>query len=151
MKLAEALLERADLKSKIEMMRGRLINNAKVQEGVAPTENPNDLIVELNEKLERMEWLIVHINKTNAEGRMSTGETIAEGIAKKEVLTKKISILASFIDYGSSLASRNTHSEIRILPSADISQLQKTVDKYSKELRVLDAKIQESNWNTELL
>ncbi len=151
MRLAEALIERADLKRKIEMMRTRLINNAKVQEGVEPTEDPKKLIKELNEKLERMEWLVVHINKTNAVAKMATGETIAEGIAKKEMLAKKISIIGSFIDFGSSAVSRTTHSEIRILPSTNIPELQKTLDSYSKELRVLDSKIQECNWNTELL
>lgn len=150
MRLAEALIERADLKRKIEMMRTRLINNAKVQEGVEPTEDPKVLLEELNEKLERMEWLVVHINKTNAVAKMQTGETIAEGIAKKEMLAKKISIISSFIDFGSSSISRTTHSEIRILPSTNIPVLQKTLDSYSKELRILDSKIQECNWSTEL-
>ena len=30
MKLAEALIERADIKTKIEMLRMRMINNAKI-------------------------------------------------------------------------------------------------------------------------
>lgn len=40
MKLAEALLERKSLKQKIESLQGRLAENAMVQEGDTPSEDP---------------------------------------------------------------------------------------------------------------
>ena len=43
MKLAEALQERADLNRKIEQLNNRLSNNALVQEGEEPAENPEKL------------------------------------------------------------------------------------------------------------
>ena len=43
MKLAEALQERADLNIKIEQLKARMMNNALVQEGERPSENPADL------------------------------------------------------------------------------------------------------------
>ena len=48
MKLAEALQERADLVNNIERLRSRIRNNALVQEGEEPAENPKDLIKELD-------------------------------------------------------------------------------------------------------
>jgi len=40
MKLAEALLERKELKTKIENLRARAVQNALVQEGDTPAEVP---------------------------------------------------------------------------------------------------------------
>ncbi len=73
MKLAEALIERADLQKSLEIMRGRLKNNAKVQEGAVPNEDIDALLVEMDATLTRLEWLIVHINKTNERSIMSDG------------------------------------------------------------------------------
>ena len=53
MKLAEALQERADLVNNIERLRARVRNNAQVQEGEEPAENPKALIKELNSCIER--------------------------------------------------------------------------------------------------
>ncbi len=47
MKLAEALILRADCQKRIAQLKSRLLTNAKVQEGDAPAETPQDLIVEL--------------------------------------------------------------------------------------------------------
>ena len=44
MKLAEALLLRADLQKRIEQIESRLLRNAKVQEGETPAEDPQALL-----------------------------------------------------------------------------------------------------------
>ena len=44
MKLAEALQERADLNRRIEQLRYRLGNNALMQEGEKPAEDPAALL-----------------------------------------------------------------------------------------------------------
>ena len=151
MKLAEALIERADIKTKIEMLRMRMINNAKIQEGTTPNEEPKTLLEELDEKLERMEYLIKHINKTNELTKAKDGKTISEMIAEKDVLSKKLSILGSYIDSASATTTRLTHTEIKILSAFSIADMQKQIDKLSKTLRELDTKIQELNWLTELI
>ena len=48
MKLAEALQERADLRTKIDELRSRLTNNALVQEGEEPAEDPQELLSALD-------------------------------------------------------------------------------------------------------
>ena len=42
-------------------------------------------------------------------------------------------------------------SEIKILSTVDVVKLQKQIDDMSKELRIVDNKIQSLNWSTELL
>ena len=44
MKIAEALLLRADMQKKLASLRERVGNNAVVQEGVAPHEDPAKLL-----------------------------------------------------------------------------------------------------------
>ena len=43
MKLAEALILRADCQKRIAQLKSRLLVNAKVQEGDAPAETPREL------------------------------------------------------------------------------------------------------------
>jgi hypothetical protein len=47
MKLAEALILRADCQKRIAQLKSRLLVNAKVQEGDTPAETPQELITEL--------------------------------------------------------------------------------------------------------
>ena len=89
MKLATALSERADLKRKISELSVRLNNNAKVQEGETPAEDPSELLKELDDCFVRMEELIARINRTNNETRYR-GQSIADLIAKRDCLKPAI-------------------------------------------------------------
>ena len=71
MKLAEALQERADLNRLIQQLRQRLSNNAAVQEGEVPSEDPQELLSALDQAIQRLEWLITHINLTNCAATRS--------------------------------------------------------------------------------
>ena len=51
MKLAEALIERKELQSKVARLKQRLLNNALVQEGSVPNEDPKVLITDLEKTL----------------------------------------------------------------------------------------------------
>lgn len=151
MKLAEALLERAELKQKLMMLQTRLINNSKTQEGVEPNESPKDLLKELDESTERLEFLITHINKTNEMTKNTKGATISELIAKRDILTQKYRILRLLLDNGSAVINRLTHTEIKILTTFSVTDLQKNVDKISENIRKIDTEIQGLNWTTDLL
>ena len=69
MKLAEALQERADLNRQIEQLKARLYNNALVQEGEAPAEDPNELLAQLDRSTARLEELMAAINLPHSGGR----------------------------------------------------------------------------------
>ena len=150
MKLAEALNIRADLQKRIAQIRGRLINNAKVQEGEKPAEAPKELFAELETCTAELETLIARINKTNCT-TVKNGRSITELIAERDVLAQKTGIYRDFLNSASSVVNRTTKSEIKIKPSVDVRVLQKQVDKMSKEYRELDTQIQELNWTTELI
>ena len=151
MKLAEALIERADVKQKIAIINDRIYNNAKIQEGTKPNEDIGELLKELDSKLDRYNYLIVHINKTNELTTNKSGETISAMIAKRDVLNEKLKAYSGLVNSGSAVINRISHSEIRILPSFNVANAQKMLDKISEQIRVIDTAIQELNWVTELI
>lgn len=149
MKLAEALQERADLNSKMNELRSRLSNNATVQEGEAPAENPAELLSQLDECAARLEELMARINATNCATVTERG-TLTELIAKRDCLTLRLSAYRNLVDEASCLAPRATRTEIKIVSAVDVKKLQKQADELAKELRLTDNLIQQSNWLTEL-
>ena len=149
MKLAEALQERADLNSKINELRSRLSNNATVQEGESPAENPAELLSQLDECAARLEELIARINATNCATVTERG-TLTELIAKRDCLTLRLSAYRNLVDEASCLAPRATRTEIKIVSAVDVKKVQKQADELAKELRLVDNLIQQSNWLTEL-
>ena len=150
MNLAPALSERADLQKKLSELGIRLNQNAKVQEGEEPSEAPEELMAELDRIVGRLEELIAKINLTNSS-TVHDGRTITELLAHRDCLKSKIQIMRNFLDNASSRVNRMTHSEIKIMSTVPVSEMQKKVDALSKELRECDELIQELNWTTELM
>lgn len=121
-----------------------------VQEGEKPAENPDDLKDELDRCLKEYELIIARINLTNSNTKLE-GESLTEIIAKKDSLLLKISVYRDLIDSASRTASRARNTEIKILPTISVAGIQKEVDVLAKEIRLLDNRLQETNWKTELL
>lgn len=149
MKLAEALQERADIQKRLSQLRGRLLNNAKVQEGEKPVENPAELLQEMDGMILRLEELILHINMTNAR-TADNGETLTSLLAKRECLQKKVGLMCDFLDRASELVERSAYTEIKVHSTVSVPEKRKELDALSKDLRNLDSRIQQLNWLTEL-
>ena len=149
MKLAEALIERATLKTRQEELRQRLAANALMQEGEEPAEDPALLLKELDENTEKLESLITRINLTNAS-RKKGGKTLTELLAKRETLAQHISVLHTLIESASQKTMRATRSEVKIRSTVNVSEIRKQADDLSEELRLLDTSIQSANWSIDL-
>lgn len=150
MKLATALLNRADLQGRLNELETRLVANAKVQEGEKPDENPMELIAEKDRIIAELENLISKINLTNSKTEYN-GITITEMLAKRDCLKTDIKIMRNFLSSSSAKMNRYSRTEIIIRSTVNVAELQKKVDALCKELRELDEKIQELNWTTELI
>jgi len=149
MKLAEALSLRADLQKRIAQLRERLKNSSKIQEGDEPAENPKDLFTELNDNLVELENLIYRINVTNMHA-VHNGETLTKMIAQKDALTLRTTTLRDVLNSVFEREDRYGRQEIKYVRTVDVAELRKEVDSYSRQLRVLDLKIQSLNWAIEL-
>lgn len=150
MKLASALSERTDIQNIISELSVRLNNNAKVQDGDKPAEDPIVLMGELDRLLKRLEELMARINLTNSR-TVSDGRTITEILAHRDCLKKKIELTRSFLNTASNKVNRMTRTEIKIVSTVSVSEIQADLDELSKQLRITDEKIQELNWTTELI
>ena len=150
MKLAEALQERADLNCRIQQLQQRLSNNAVVQEGEQPAENPSELLAELDGCTGGLERLIARINLTNCRAQVN-GESLTALLARRDALKLKLSVYRDLAYNASQLARRATRTEIKILSAVNVKDVQGQADALAKELRLLDNTIQAANWTTELI
>ena len=66
MKLAEALLLRAEYQDKLDNLQQRILANLKVQEGDVPHEDPKALVEEAMDLHRELCALVQRINQTNA-------------------------------------------------------------------------------------
>ena len=105
---------------------------------------------ELDRLLKRLEELMARINLTNSR-TVSDGNTITEILAKRDCLKKKIELTRNFLDSASNKVSRMTRTEIKIISTVPVSEMQTKLDELSKQLRITGEKIQELNWTTELI
>ena len=62
-----------------------------------------------------------------------------------------ISIYQRLADSASTNTFRATRTELKILATVNVKDIQKKIDSLSKQLRLLDNKIQKANWEIELL
>ena len=150
MKLAEALILRSDLQKRIEQLRVRLNNNAKVQENDEPSENPEELLNELDNNINQLRILIKQINRTNCV-TVSNGQTLADLIAERDTLTLKANILRGFLNIAGQKVNLYSTTEIKIMSTVDVPALQKELDQLSKKIRETDTELQQANWLTELI
>lgn len=149
MKLAEALSLRKDLQARIEQLKVRLLNNIKVQEGEQPTEDPQELMAELNGCLDQLEKLIFRINATNML-TVHEGKTITQLNAERDVLKMRVELLRNLSNSASQLNNRYSRTEIKTVATIEVKPLRKQIDKLAEALRQIDLKIQTLNFTTEL-
>ncbi|MGN0911269.1 MAG: DIP1984 family protein [Thermoguttaceae bacterium] len=150
MKLAVALQERADINRKIEELKKRLKSNVLIQEGESPEEEPNSLKSELDSTIARLGVLIAKINLTNSQ-TVIDGKTLTELIAQKDALQLSIYAYKEIVDVANQKTYRSRNTEIKIKTAISVVDWQKRIDALSKELRLLDIKIQETNWKIDLI
>jgi hypothetical protein len=151
MKLAEALILRADYQKRVEQLRKRMIQNAIVQEGDLPNEEPKELQKELTGLLLNLKALIQGINKTNLLTAFDKGQTLADALTARDLLGQERKIYSDLLEQANRRQDRYSTSEIKNVTIINVKETQKLVDELSKKYRLIDIKIQELNWKTDLI
>ncbi|MEM8805261.1 MAG: DIP1984 family protein [Cyanobacteria bacterium P01_G01_bin.38] len=150
MKLAEALILRADCQKRIAQLRQRLMRSAKVQEGEQPPENPQELLSELGSAIAELTSLIQRINKTNSNAAFGDG-TLTDALAQRDTLIINRNVLDALIQEASITHNRYSRSEVRFASTVDVADLQRQLDGLAQSHRLLDSQIQALNWQIDLL
>lgn len=150
MKLAEALLLRADMQKKISSLRERIKRNVLVEENSAPVEEPNALIQEAMQVSSELEQLVFKINQVNLQHTLPDGKTLTEAMAVRDSLAQRHAILQTAIDAAQADSDRYSHREIKRVPAVKVATLQKQAEDLAQQLRQLNARIQEANWQVSI-
>ena len=152
MKVAEALILRADYQKRIEQLRERLLQNVKVQEGEQPAEDPAALLAEIERLAADLLDLIQRINRTNSATTLDpAGQTIAGAIAARDILRLRQGVYKAAADAAVIRQDRYSKSEVRFESAIDVAAAQAQADDLARDYRQLDTRIQEANWKTDLL
>jgi hypothetical protein len=150
--VGEALNRRSDLQKRIAQLQSRVAASVLTQEGEQPPESVETLMAEADSLCEELQRLIAQINRTNASARLSTGETVTEGLARRDVLVLRQDLLRMVVRTATSSGlSRYSRSEIRMVRQVQVADVQRAIDALARQRRVLETRLQEHNWTTQLL
>jgi len=152
MKLAEALVLRAEITRRIEHLRGRIVGNARYQEGEEPAEDATRLLAQVSLACAELESLIRQIDRTNASARLGAGP-ITDAIARRDVLMLRHTVITAAADAAGPERglSRQLRSELTFISALSVADLRAQADDVAQRIRELDAEIQRTNWEVDLL
>lgn len=150
MKLAEALNARKELEARLARLEERLDASARVQEGLAPAEDPDELYEMIDRVSAELTDIVARISRTNVS-TVVDGRLLAELIAERDVSQKLFRVMRSVLrasvpNYG----RYDGPGSIRSVTTYDIAARHAEVDALAHRINVLDARIQKANWETEL-
>ena len=150
MKLAEALLLRADIQKKLASLQARAQRYVVVQEGEQPAEDPQAILRDVETAAAELQRLVFTINRANLRHKIASGESITEALAKRDSLALRHRILQSVLEVCAKPPDRYGVKEIRWVTTLNAASLQKDVDDLAKQIRELNAAIQEAGWQVDL-
>ena len=150
MKLAEALLLRADLNKKLASLRERINRNAIVQEGETPKEKVEDLLAEGTSALEEQQKLVRTVNAANESTKLADGRLLADVLALRDTLIAQHSLLSATIAATHKDVDRYSQREIKWIVQIDVASLQKQADDLSRKIREVNVTVQAANWQIEI-
>jgi hypothetical protein len=157
MRLAEALARRADTIRRIAQLRNRIAVSARYQDGETPAEDAADLLRQAESACAELETLIGRINATNAAtlldaGAGASGGTVTDAMARRDALRLRHAVLTGAADAaGGTSATRQFRSELTQVAALPVVELRARADEVARDLRRLDLRLQQRNWETDLL
>lgn len=150
MKLAEALLIRAQMQQKLQGLQARILANLRVQEGEPVQEDPAVLLQEAMETSRALAKIIQQINACNVATKLPDGRTLSEALADRDALTRQYSLLAAIANAAMDRNLRMTRTELVTHLTLPIADIQKQMDTLAQQRRELDVQIQSANWTTDM-
>jgi hypothetical protein len=151
MKLAEALIERANLQRRMDTLKERMFANARVQQGTTAAEDAMALLEEYERMAVALLDHIRRINATNAVTAFEPDMTLVDAIAVRDVLRKRQTAYAGLAD--AAVGSRERYYgqvEPRWERTVDVAALRSRADELAREARELDTRLQAANWAIDL-
>ena len=131
-------------------LQARAQRYAVVQEGERPAEDPQAILHQVETVAGELQRLIFAINRANLQHDIGTGESLTAALSRRDSLALRHRILQSVVDVCAKPPDRYGVKEIRWVTTVDVAGLQDQVDRLAKDIRELNAAIQEAGWQVEL-
>ena len=150
MKLAELLIERAELQRRIVQTSSRLNDYACVQDGDKPPVKPELLLATLDKLHVELEDIIKKINRVNSSIDFDKGVSLADALVTRDILKSRRKIYDNLSKAAQIQDQRYSRKEIRFVTTIDVEKIINVADDVSKAIRIIDSKIQAKNWEIEV-
>jgi len=153
MLLAEALLRKAVLKKEIEALEQRMGESARVPHDEEPVDDYLVLLGSYREKECELLDMSLRILATNISTVLREGETISQAIIRRDSLKRAVSMYNKLLSAATGSGSRGLFSsrDVKYKRVVDMEKVRADMDNAAMQYRELDVKLQQLNWNTELL
>jgi DNA repair exonuclease SbcCD ATPase subunit len=155
MLLGEALAERASKKKQLEQVEVRAHPVARYQEGEQPAENAEELLNQGRRLIGELQDLARRINRTNSATELDRGFTLTDALARRDSYGAQFKLVTAIADAGAGGRgmgwARQLHSELQQVSAVGVADLRAEADQIAQARRMLDVRIQQAGWSTELL
>ena len=152
MLLAEALLRKAILKKELEALEQRMGESARIPHDEEPADDYLLLLNSYHEKANELLDMSFRILDTNSNTVFGEGETISQAILRRDSLKRVVSmynkLLSAATGGGRGLFSSRDVKYKRVV---NMDKARSDMNHAAMQYRDLDIKLQQLNWNTELL
>ena len=155
MLLGEALAERAGKKKQLEQVAARAESVARYQEGEQPAESAEELLDQGRRLIGELRDLARRINRTNSATELDPGFTLTDALAQRDSYAAQFRLVTAIADAGSGGLGqgwgRQLRSELQQVSAVPVAGLRAEADQIAQARRMLDVRIQQAGWSTELL
>ena len=153
MLLAEALLRKAILKKELEALEQRMVESARVPHDEEPADDYLVLLCSYRKKEGELLEMSLRILATNISTAFRAGETISQAIIRRDSLKRVVSMYNKLLSAASGSGNRGLFSsrDVKYKRVVDMEKVRADMDNAAMQYRDLDVKLQQLNWNTELL
>lgn len=155
MKIAQALMRRADLKTRMQQVNARMVANATHQEDQKPAESASSLFVELLDVIKQYHNLVAAINTANANTTVEIKDvgqmTLNEALCGRASLKTRAVYINALVE--ATLRATQRHydrDDIKTVSVLDIQKLRKEADVTNAQFRAFNEAIEARNWEVEI-
>jgi len=154
MNILEALNLKKDLQNRIESLRRRYVNSVTVKKGEKPIEDPQKLLVELEDGFSQLKDISCRISAANTATRNSKGQTIKQLMIELSIVEQRKECLNRAFDevlFGDAeVYSYYNRPQSEYDVTIDIEALKKEIDSQEVRFRQLTSEIQKLDLTTEI-
>lgn len=108
------------------------------------------MLVDASVVIDELEKLVTRINTVNLVSTLPDGGSLTEAIAHRDSLAQRHSLIQAAIGATQKEPERYSVREIKWIAAVDVVKLQKQSEDLARQIRELNARIQETNWKVEL-